>query len=266
MAISVLTPAAASNLITLDRVKLRLGVTDSASDALLGDFIGSASSAITTYLGFPLGRQEYLETLAGNGRSRLYLSMYPVEPESLALVHGEDAVTDVTLTAGNGEVFRACGWAFYGAGALQDGASNFTASYRAGFLLPGQVSTWEPDATYARGEWARSSSPSSVRFECTSAGTSAEAEPTWPDAGDSVVDGSASWTARTAWELPDAFADHVFLEVLTRFKRRNVAGGVASMEAEGFSVSYFATQTAEELLPSTKAFLDRWRLGRGGVV
>ena len=257
MAISVLTPAAVSNLITLDRVKLRLGLTDSASDALLMDFISSASSAIFTYLGFHLGRQSYLETLRGNDRPRLYLAMYPVEPESVALTQGEDMIAGAVVTAGNGELYRSCGWPSWGLA--------FSASYRAGFLLPGEVSSWAPDTEVSAGSWVRSSAPSNLRYECISPGVTGSVEPLWPEPGDSADDGSATLVARTAWELPDAFADHVFLEVMTRFRRRDMPGGVASLNAEGFSVSFFASQTAGELLPSTQSFLDRWRIGRGGV-
>jgi hypothetical protein len=263
MALTVVTPAASDNLISLSEVKERLEISGSASDRLLGIFIRGASSGILEYLGsgFHLGRQRYRETFSGNGRRSLYLSRFPVDPESITF-SGDGAEITADLNPEIGEIFRQCGWP----ATSTEAPDRYEVTYTAGYLLPDQVQDWEASVAIRLGAFVRPSAASVLRMECTVAGNTGEAEPTWPSApGITVVDGEVTWVSRSAIELPFAFHDHAFLEAATRYQKRLMPGGVSSMNADGFSVSFIASQTATDLLPSTQAFLDRWMIGRGVV-
>lgn len=66
---------------------------------------------------------------------------------------------------------------------------------------------WQASTAYALGDAARPVTRNGFNYECTTAGTSAATEPTWPTtAGLTVTDGTAIWTARTARCLTEAVA------------------------------------------------------------
>ena len=72
--------------------------------------------------------------------------------------------------------------------------------------FPASMSEWAPGLTYTSLEWL--APPTSLLvFEPTTPGTAGTQEPRWPlEAGDTIsaIGGTATWTARTSMEIPDA--------------------------------------------------------------
>lgn len=266
--LTVVTPPRSTALIALATVKTLLGIEGSTQDAILNYFISAASSKIVEHLGFSLGRQSVRETLSGQGRTRLLLGMAPVEPESLSIEISDEQVTDYTLHATTGLLHRENGWEAGDQGMVgEDREENIEAAYRGGYLLPGDVSDWTTATAYTVGAFVRSSSPTVLRFECTVAGTShSSTQPTWPTvAGQTVSDNGITWTARTAWDLPALITDYAFVEVVRRYQTRQFPAGLASLEADSFSASFFATQTDVGLARNVTDGLAEFRAGRGGI-
>lgn len=203
-------------------------------------YIESASTTAAGREGlrYPPWRQSYALRLEGSGLSWMTLYAKPVEEVSVTDVNGVE-VTDFVL-ASNGlgipdRIERSGGWprsfgAGFGISRTAD-ADTERAAWLAdtveGWLMPGQVGTWtastayvaviattsaedpaNPGNPYARGSWVRSADPRVVlRFECTKAGTTGATEPAEFTAattatGDEITDGSVTWTARRAFELP----------------------------------------------------------------
>lgn len=64
---------------------------------------------------------------------------------------------------------------------------------------------WVLTTAYGLGEAARPSTRNGYVYECTTAGTSAGTEPTWPTTpGNTVVDGTVTWTCRANYSLAQA--------------------------------------------------------------
>lgn len=267
MTLSVLTASDERKLITLSTVKTRLGITVSTHDTTLTELIEEASSAIEEYVGRDLARQRYTETVAGLDRDRILLSRFPVDPESVTLtIDGTADTTFAVEDAEHGILFYDGGWP-----SESDQERTIAVTYRAGYVLPGSIGDWTAATAYTAASnttvasWVRPTAlnASPLLFECTTAGTShASTQPTWPTtAGGTVTDSSVTWTARTAKELPAVLRNCAWLATQYLWATRSRAAGVASMKAEDFEVSYFATQT-ETLLPtSVIRALGRWRLG-----
>lgn len=269
MAFTVLTPARSSALILLSQVKSLLKITDSSEDAALAFWIAVATSKIGEYCGFVWGRQRVKEKLIGSGRTRLFLSQLPVEPESLTIEIDGEAVTDWTLeNAELGILYRKGGWEVGTRGAVgEDSEANISATYRGGYLLPGDIGDWTASTPYTAGQFVRLSSPSTLRLECTTPGTShATTAPTMPAAaGGTVTDAGVTWTARTAWELLPVVSEYCYVETVKRWKTSSMPAGLASIEADSFSASFFATQTETALSKNVMDGLDILRGGRGGM-
>jgi hypothetical protein len=257
----VLVPAASRNWIDLASVKLLMEESGSGRDVILARLIRIASGKLEDLLGFCPARQRYEESVRGNGRQSFYLSQRPVDPGSLTVTINGAAVTDCVLQDPDmGLLWRECGWP-----PSCDGSLNVVLTYHAGFLMPEQVSNWTAETEVATGGWVRSSAPSTLRFECTSAGTTGVTSPAWPDAaGETVTDGDAVWTAREAGELPAMCEDYAYATVLSLYATRKRAAGVSSWEVEGVSESYFATQTDDELPPGVIKGVLRFRAKYGG--
>jgi hypothetical protein len=223
--------------------------------------IEEVSSNITDYIGFPLARQTYFETLEGQGRPRILLQARPVDRDSLTVTVNGLAFTDFTLERGR-SLYRPFGWfgrywdsAYTGVGdasgrALQgsylgptaglfDVDENVSVTYRAGYLLPGQVSTWTTGASLALGAWIRPSraSLSPWLFEVTTAGLAGIGEPVYPSlSGSTVTDGTAILTARDAQELPAVIRKAAALAVVYDFEQR--PAGLTSQGVDSYRESY----------------------------
>lgn len=247
-------------------------------------YIEDASTAAAGREGlrFPPWRQSYDLRLEGSDLSWLLLYAKPVEAVAITDVNG-NSVTDFSVSS-NGlgipdRIEREGGWGrSFGAGIgislTEDADSELTAWLAAvteGWLMPGQVSTWAattdykavlattsaddpdeaPGTPYARGSWVRSVDPRVVlRFECTTAGTTGASEPAgFTDsatvAGDTIADGTATWTARAAFELPSDLSRAVLnLAAWLASEEGQEAAAVKRREADGSEVEYWTAGPA----------------------
>jgi hypothetical protein len=256
----VVTPAASGNWTDLASVKLLMEETSSERDVILARLIRDASSRLGDRAGFVPGRQQYEESVRGCGRPSFYLTHRPVDGGSLSVMINSEECTDWVLQdASQGLLWRQCGWP-----CSYDGSLNIVVTYHAGFLMPDQVRDWSASDDFEVGEWVRPSTASVLRFECVAAGTTGDAEPSWPTtAGETQVDGTATWAAREAEELPERCQTGAVATVLMLDVERGRAGGLASWELDGASESYFATQTASELPPGAESMVARFRAEYG---
>jgi len=184
-----------------------------------------------------LWRQAYLEEVPGKGGQVLALSRWPIEddPPPVSTIDGSAMDTSTYSVQGRHRhsLYRRYGWELaglaeeFGRQVISPTDSKaYSVAYTAGYLMPGQVSTWaaatayqtEPASIsyddpltgvpYVRGAWVRSADRRvQLRFECTTAGTTGASEPaaftaSATAAGDTIADGTAVWTARAAFELP----------------------------------------------------------------
>lgn len=76
--ISVCTSSTGTQLTTLEALKAILRTTSTGTDDLLSSYISRASNAVQEYLGYPIYRQVYRETVAAYGDNQLMLSRTPV--------------------------------------------------------------------------------------------------------------------------------------------------------------------------------------------
>ncbi len=286
MAVIDLVPPRTSDLITLANAKALLRVNGNGDDALLSLLIAGVSSTIQdVVLGFKLGRRQVSEAILGSPRTHLILSCPPVEPESLVIAVDDlpdNPITDFTLYPETGVIFRKAGWggtiypnwwlgsAGWSSGnervVGEDSALNVTATYWSGYLLPNDIADWTAGLRYSAGDWVRLPAPSVLRLQCSTAGTSSDLAPSYPAApGDTVADGSVTWTARTAWELPSCFLTWMHAEILRIYGRLRMSSDIGSLEAEGTRVSFLLGQMARSLAPNVMDGVLTWRQGLGGM-
>lgn len=224
----MVTPAARRALLETASVRARLNL-DSSKDALLTLLIADATGALEHHLGRTLARQRYAETLRSDGQLILELGAMPIEPATLTVSRDDEALTGVFVEdrraghigMGQDVGFGGLGWGSTAGvtGLFADypvpgsGLKEYSASYWAGYLLPGQVLTWgdwppgegedPPPYSVTAGDWVRGTG-SALRFQATVGGEPSGTEPTWSSLspGDTVVDGAVTWLATEALELP----------------------------------------------------------------
>lgn len=262
--VTVRQAATVTDLVTRADVKARLGITDTDDDAVIDTAIDEASRAIEQYIGRPLGLQTYREiTSAAQSRQQtLRLSRWPLDPESLTVTQQGTALTsDVTVVnSQHGEVWRSATWprvqAFDSAG-----VAGLQADYRAGYLLPGQVSAWAGDTAIAAGAWVRPSGTSPFLFECTTPGTTDSTEPTWAtadDRGETITDGTVVWTAVELEELPEVFTLCAYL--VTQHLYSDRPAGLKFWKEGDSSESFNDGAMTDVLPPNVLRSLNGWRI------
>ena len=205
-----------------------LGVTAAESEEL-ADEVGARLVGDADLCGRPLWRETVTEQLVGPGRQNLLLSRWPIEDDPPVVSVIDGGALDVAEYEVSGEgrhaLYRRFGWAWSASRAdpyTGDPASastlfHYTTTYTAGWLMPGQVSTFAPDIVVQKGGsasygedvgWIRPTDRSiALRFEVTlpasGKATMDTLEPTWPaTVGDTVVSGAVTLTARRAVEMP----------------------------------------------------------------
>lgn len=248
--LTVLTAARDTSLVALATVKTELAITDGSQDAKLTRLIAAVGRVFAGELGFNREpwRQQYREELGGFGRQLLYLARFPIESVAMKLRGSDiDAATYKVAGRFRDALFREFGWAWTTrkvSGLTFDpvpGSEDlaFEATYWAGWLMPGQVATWVTGAK-ALGAWARATDPTKVlRFEVTTAGSSGGSEPVWPAAaGGTVVDGTVTWTAVPAFELPADVEQAALDAVVTLYGYSSGRYGVVSESFEGARLEY----------------------------
>lgn len=270
MSLRVLTASPVQRLVSLEALKAELSISGSTEDARLRRILDSVGFAFAGELGYPLPRQRYQEGLAGNGRRRLILQVRPVDRDSVTLTISDVASTDFSVeNAASSILFRSSGWPESRCGySGEDGEETIQAQYKAGWVLPEYLNTWTASSTTAADattKWIRPTSPvvSTLLYEVTTAGTLGADEPTWPTtAGETVVSGAATLTARDAAELP-ADIYEVALITAIAWRRGDIDAPylVQSERRGGVEISYDfvgAREVASLLTAPARSVLARY--------
>jgi hypothetical protein len=226
-------------------------------------------------LRYPPWRQAYALRLAGSDSTELLLYSKPVESVALTDLNGTTVDATTYRVTGNGigildRVERDAGWVkiftgSYGISGVADPDSEkdaWIATTTTGWIMPGQIAV-RADSTaykatlgttssdnpatgspYLVGSWVRSEDPRQVlRFECTTAGTTAASEPAGLTAaatvaGTAITDGTAVFTARAAHELPADLAQQVLRLALHLKQTEKTTEDVRRRRSDKVEVEY----------------------------
>jgi hypothetical protein len=264
--VTVLTPAVAKAIVPMATVhaELELGV-DTSQDAKITRLIGVATAEFAGMNGLqrPLLRQTYLE------RTRLHDNRDPWNGSVLCLTRWPiESVTSVTDAGDNPETVDASEYSIaleHRSGLYRElGWSkcwDYLVTYPAGWVPPGSgpglVTSWVAATGTLAGAFAKPAAAAQVSnpllFECTTAGTThVSTEPTWPlVVGGTVVDGTVTWTARPAMELPANLQEAAIVTVKQWLGGGlDIPAGIQSESAGGHSIAYdFVAARAGLTLP-----------------
>lgn len=137
----------ANALTTITNAKLIAGVTVATYDSWFELSINRTSLRILSELGRKLRRDEFSETLTGNGRQLLILSEWPIVSISSLVVDDYTYTVDVDYRLdaqdkASGMVYRGSGWTtyVYTMGLAEDvvaAARGIEITYEAGYYFPG---------------------------------------------------------------------------------------------------------------------------------
>lgn len=260
--VTVTTVAQSKDLVLLATVKDELGIAQATTthDAKLNRLIATAGALFEGPNGLnrPPWRQTYQELAPGTGGERMLMSRWPIESI------GSITLDDTTVTASTysiagtrrDRVYREDEWSYTAfpttarkIGTAEGPELDYTSAYTAGWLMPGAAATpavgkvadWNASTAYITEQWAKSTTPSAYLFECTTAGTSGASEPTWPTAeAGTVVDNTATWTARLAAELPFDLQEAALITVMDWFRGGLLTpSGIKSEAADGVRLEYW---------------------------
>lgn len=136
--VTVTTPAEATALVTLDRVKAELGITTTTHDVLLTAKIAEASADIEAHIGYRLARETVTETFWAIEEPASYVLLDRTPVASIASVTLDDEAQETTawrLNPKTGALYALDGsgypWRWISSESL-------VVSYTGGYLLPGQ--------------------------------------------------------------------------------------------------------------------------------
>jgi hypothetical protein len=155
----VCTSSTESALMSLTVYKATLGTTSTADDVQMQYSLDRATALIEGYLGYPLKRQVYAETVAGYGSLELQVSRTPLRAIE-SIFYTTDEVDPTSYDIANesaGLIYRELGWPWT-AGVEYDlvphvvprsELKSYTVVYEAGYCVngstePGWLTTGEP--------------------------------------------------------------------------------------------------------------------------
>jgi hypothetical protein len=130
--LQILASSPTQDLTTIDSVKIQLGVTDTSQDDYFASCIRYASSAISSYLGYPrgLGRETLLETFYGVQEEETILLDNWIDVAVAAVTDDAGPILPADWLNDSGQVYRLNS----GRQALWWGAQ-IAIQYDAGYLL-----------------------------------------------------------------------------------------------------------------------------------
>lgn len=147
--IRVCTSSTETALLDLSVYKASAKITTTSDDTVIQYALDRATSLIEGYLGYPLKRQVYYETVPGYGSLELQVSRTPVQSiESIYYNDEQVASTSYDIgSAGAGLIFRELGWPWT-AGVTYDLTAHVTpkselrpyaVTYEAGYCVNGST-------------------------------------------------------------------------------------------------------------------------------
>lgn len=129
----------AEPLTTLERMKARLGITDTSQDENLTILIQAASDAVAAFLGYDPTLLSYSEVRDGNGRDKMVTNYAPVKSVSSVQVN-EQTYTEASDYKGPGYQYDDLAIFLMGGAAFQKGRRNVRLAYTAGYdPIPGDI-------------------------------------------------------------------------------------------------------------------------------
>ena len=145
----VCTSSTESSLVSLTAYKAAVGTTTTADDEIMQSALNRALALIEGYLGHPLRRHVYHETMAGYGSLELRVSRTPlIAVESVSYDSEKvDPTTYSIASQGGGILYRQLGWPWT-AGIQYDlmprvvpggESQNYTVVYEAGYCMNGST-------------------------------------------------------------------------------------------------------------------------------
>lgn len=108
----VCTSSTESSLLSLTSYKAAIGTTTTADDTIIQSALDRATSLIEGYIGYPLRRQVYQETLGGYGSLELQVSRTPLRAIE-SIYYGSELVDPTSYDISNegaGLIYRELGW------------------------------------------------------------------------------------------------------------------------------------------------------------
>jgi len=119
---------------------------------------------------------------------------------------------------------------------------------------------WEASTVYAEGDYVLPTVPNGYRYKCTTAGTSAAAEPTWPTTlAGTVADNTAVWTCDSITSSIPTFNEYLLAEGAAGFALQQWA-------AEAINKANVGDDVPRSYRTLGKARIDafRWHIKRLG--
>lgn len=277
------TTAAADRRLALPADLVAAPFSLSLADAQKRVDAASAIIAGAKGLGWDPWRQVYSLRRPGTDAAVLPLWAKPIE--SIASVTDIDggavAATDYVLI-GNGtgildRLERISGWVRrYGGStgisltpAPESERDAWVIAYTAGWLMPGQVGDWTATTAYTastastsygatRGSWVRATDRRvQLRFECTTAGTTAGTEPAafaTAASSDTITDGTVTWTARAASELPADLSEAALELAYYIHKRRRRDPSIKSFAKAGARGEFFGPAEMHPIMDDVRRY------------
>lgn len=145
----VCTSSTDSSLLSLTAYKAAIGTTTTADDSIMQSALDRATALIEGYIGYPLRRQVYQETLGGYGSLELQVTRTPLRAIE-SIYFGSELIDPTSYDIGNegaGLIYRELGWPWT-AGIDYDlmpritprsEARTYTAVYESGYCLNGST-------------------------------------------------------------------------------------------------------------------------------
>lgn len=147
----VCTSSTDTSLLSLPSYKAAIGTTATSDDGIMQSALDRATALIEGYVGYPLRRQVYEETVAGYGGNELLVSRTPVRSIE-SILYGEELVASTSyFVDGGGLIWRNDGWPWTAAVqydmtahvAPHSELRSYTVVYEAGYCTAGSTeSSW----------------------------------------------------------------------------------------------------------------------------
>lgn len=258
--VSVIERAAHTRVLEESDVTSFLTATEDFDSSLIAEAITAIGSAFGEYLGFPLWRERVAEAVGADsfGYRRLHTLRRPIEAVH-AIEVGQDSgvfmdVADFSVRGSNRDhLLHLNGWW------VTLSSSEYVVDYTAGWYMPGQVSQWTANETYATGALVHPTASERI-FQANNDGDSGGSEPTWPlDHDTTVVDNEVTWQQLAAARLLPSEVKNAASVAVAEYLRG--ARSVSGLAQSGDGATLEVRSSFRGSLPwYARNVLDRYRI------